>query len=105
MTKLKSTIPQFKSIQEEAEFGDTHDTTDYLDEMRSIKVKFVKPRGLNRLQLKKMYTVLDEMNGIGGKGIVDASTTIDEVLYGENGAWRGTMPPKKVSAKKTGADT
>lgn len=55
--------------------------------------------------MKKMYTVLDEMNGIRGAGIVDASTTIDEVLYGEQGAWRGTMPPKKVSAKETGTDT
>lgn len=43
MTKLKSSIPQFKSTQEEAEFWDTHDVTNYLDEMRPVKVRFVKP--------------------------------------------------------------
>jgi hypothetical protein len=29
----KHTIPAFKTIKEEAEFWDTHDITDYLDEM------------------------------------------------------------------------
>lgn len=43
MTKQKSRIPNFKSIQEEAEFWDTHDFTDYLDELRPVKVHFAKP--------------------------------------------------------------
>lgn len=29
----KSRIPEFKSIEEEAEFWDTHDITDFLDEL------------------------------------------------------------------------
>lgn len=48
-----------------------------------------------REQMKHMYKVLDEMNGAGDPTLVDVSATIDEVLYGENGAWRGTMPPSR----------
>lgn len=40
--------------------------------------------------LDRMYQAWNEVNGIGEAGITDASTTIDEVLYGENGAWRGS---------------
>jgi predicted DNA binding CopG/RHH family protein len=38
----KSRIPEFKSIEEEAEFWDTHDFTDYLDEFRPVKVRFAR---------------------------------------------------------------
>ena len=38
----KSRIPEFKTIQEEAEFWDTHDLTDYEDEFRPIKVRFAE---------------------------------------------------------------
>lgn len=40
-------------------------------------------------QLDQMYEAIDKMVGAGDSNITDASTTIDEVLYGENGAWRG----------------
>ena len=42
------------------------------------------------IKVQQMYTVLEELKGLGGEGIEDASSTIDEVLYGENGAWRGS---------------
>lgn len=37
-TKTKK-IPEFKTIAEEAEFWDTHDITDYLSEMKPVKLK------------------------------------------------------------------
>jgi predicted DNA binding CopG/RHH family protein len=40
MTNTKSRIPAFQTVQEEAEFWDTHDFTDYLDELKPVKVKF-----------------------------------------------------------------
>lgn len=40
-------------------------------------------------QLEEMYEAIDKMVAIGDPTITDASTTIDEVLYGEHGAWRG----------------
>lgn len=34
-------IPKFKNYAEEAEFWDTHDVTDYLDEMKFVDVEFL----------------------------------------------------------------
>lgn len=39
MTKKISKIPKFKSIPEEAEFWDTHDVTDFIDELTPVKMK------------------------------------------------------------------
>ncbi len=38
----KSRIPKFKNIQEEAEFWDSHDTTDFEDEFKTVKARFAK---------------------------------------------------------------
>ena len=46
MTEYKTTkpsgIPEFASIEEEAEFWDTHSTADYEDEFRPVRVRFAK---------------------------------------------------------------
>lgn len=42
-----------------------------------------------RGKVGKMYRTLKELDGAGGAGGADASSTIDELLYGEKGAWRG----------------
>lgn len=39
MKNLKK-IPQFKTDEEEAQFWDTHDTTDYIDWSKAQKVVF-----------------------------------------------------------------
>jgi hypothetical protein len=38
----KRRLPEFKSIEEEAEFWDTHDTTDFEEEFKPAKVRFAK---------------------------------------------------------------
>lgn len=38
----KNSIPQFASREEEAEFWDTHDMSDYWDELKPVKLKFAK---------------------------------------------------------------
>lgn len=43
-----------------------------------------------RAELKRMYDGLGKMKGLGSKEIKDGSTTINEVLYGEQGIWRGS---------------
>ena len=40
----KSKIPRFRSFQEEAEFWDTHDSTEFLRRMKPAKLQFPKPR-------------------------------------------------------------
>ena len=46
MTKIKkqnkSRIPKFKNIEEEANFWDTHDTTDFEDEFKPVRTRFAK---------------------------------------------------------------
>lgn len=39
--------------------------------------------------LEATYNALWKMNGMVKSDITDTSTTIDDVLYGENGIWRG----------------
>ncbi|RJS82250.1 hypothetical protein CW713_05345 [Methanophagales archaeon] len=36
-------IPIFKSVEEEAEFWDTHDTEEFADEFEPVEVKFARP--------------------------------------------------------------
>ena len=38
----QSRIPEFASRAEEAEFWDTHDATDYWDELKPVDVRFAK---------------------------------------------------------------
>ena len=42
--RKRSRIPRFRSEAEEARFWDTHDSTDFLDELRPTKVTFPHPR-------------------------------------------------------------
>lgn len=37
-----------------------------------------------------VYEATEKMIGIVKENVTDASTTIDELLYGENGVWRGS---------------
>lgn len=41
--RKKSRIPKFKSYEEEANWWDTHDTTEFEDEFKPVKLEFVKP--------------------------------------------------------------
>jgi hypothetical protein len=45
---------------------------------------------MSKAQLDVLYAVMRSIEGICKDPIKDASSTIDEVLYGENGAWRGS---------------
>ena len=39
------------------------------------------------VRVKQMYNALDKLDSVGSKGVTNASTTINETLYGEHGAW------------------
>ena len=40
--KQKSRIPEFKSLEEEAQWWDTHSVADYMDEFEIVEAKFAK---------------------------------------------------------------
>ncbi len=41
-TEKKSRIPEFKSVEQEAEFWDTHDLADYRHEFKPVRVRVAK---------------------------------------------------------------
>lgn len=41
---MKTRIPKFKSLEEERKFWDTHEITDFLDEIKPAKIEFKRPR-------------------------------------------------------------
>ena len=55
---------------------------------RELLDKALSRREAHRNQ--RVYTTLKALDGIGDDDIKDASTTIDNVLYGEGGVWRGS---------------
>lgn len=43
-----------------------------------------------RTEMQHTYKVLRELDGVSQKQITNASEKINETLYGEQGAWRGS---------------
>lgn len=43
MTEQTSKLPQFQTPQDEAKFWDTHDFTDFMDEMTPVDMKVAQP--------------------------------------------------------------
>lgn len=41
------------------------------------------------LRVRRVYSGLWKIHGKGTPEMTDVSSTIDEILYGENGAWKG----------------
>ena len=78
--KLKSRIPEFKSLDEEALFWDTHDITDFEDETDNVNIVFDlhKPKQ-ETLVLRLQRNVKDKLEHVAKlKGInVSALTRID----------------------------
>jgi len=69
--KNKKMIPKFKNIKEEADFWDKNDVTDFLSEMKKVKVEYA-PKILKeeniviRVQpkMKKRLEILAENSGL-----------------------------------------
>jgi len=59
-------------------------TFNYGDRQTSNKTLHIQSHS----EIRKMYKELKKLDGYIKSPIVNASTTIDEVLYGENGAWK-----------------
>ena len=59
---MKKRIPKFRNVKEEAQFGDTHDSTDYLDEFdEDTETIFVRPEnGIVELKTKLWKKLVQE---------------------------------------------
>jgi hypothetical protein len=87
---IRTSILLPAALHKELEIASRQDGETVTGLIRYAVEHFMRAR--NSAKLKKLYETLREMEGMGDKHVTDASTTIDEVLYGEKGAWRGTMP-------------
>lgn len=65
---MMKTIPAFKSEQEEADFWDTHDSTEYLDDMEPEEATFVDARPRKRsISLRIDADAIDELRNIADR--------------------------------------
>ena len=65
-----------------------HDQRRPVSEIVAIAVRQVIETN-DQSRLERMYKGLFALAGAGTKGVTDASSTIDETLYGADGAWKG----------------
>ena len=75
MKKKELKIPEFKSIEEEAEFWDTHSLADYWDKFDDVKlsVDLKKPRD-DMLILRLQKELKQRLNKIAKNNGLDLST-------------------------------
>lgn len=66
-------IPRFKSRQEEAEFWDTHDTTEFEDEFVEVRLKVAKPL-VHILAVRLDAKTITKLGIIGRKKGIGPST-------------------------------
>jgi len=67
--KTKSRIPRFKTLEEEAEFWETHSTTEFEDEFKEVRVKVARPLG-HILAVRLDAHTIDRLAEIGrAKGL------------------------------------
>ena len=95
MTKL----PEFKSEQEESEFWDSHELTDYLDETAPVDVQFVDARPRKTLiSLRMPPEVIAQLKDLAHARGIGYQTLIRmwvmERLTME-GAGAPTIPPRQ----------
>ena len=87
----KQPIPEFKSRQEEAEFWDNHDLSDYWDEFKPVRVRFAKnlSEGITiRLDPKTLGQVREEAGRLGLGPTQLIRMWVLERLHGAGGAKR-----------------
>ena len=69
----KKKIPKFKTIQEEAEFWDTHDITDNWEGTKEVEIKFAK-KLQHILGIRLSANTIDQLDKKGEEIGVGAST-------------------------------
>ena len=71
--KTRSRIPRFKSREEEAQFWETHSTTEFEDEFEEVKLKVARPLG-HILAVRLDARTIDRLAEVGRAKGLDPST-------------------------------
>lgn len=70
-----SKIPKFKSLEEERTFWDTHDATEYLEDLKPAKITFARPKK-KLISLRLDTSHLEQLRAIAAaKGIAYLTLT------------------------------
>jgi len=72
-TSTKSRIPRFKSVEEEADFWDTHDSTEFEDEFKEVKIRVARPL-VHVLAVRLDAKTIDQLATVGRKKGIGPST-------------------------------
>ena len=71
--RTKSRIPRFKSREEEADFWDTHSTTEFEDEFVEVKMEVARPL-IHTLAVRMDAKTIDRLAAVGRKKGIGPST-------------------------------
>ncbi|MBI2913578.1 MAG: hypothetical protein HYY03_06630 [Chloroflexi bacterium] len=71
--KTRSKIPRFKTREEEAQFWDTHSTTEFEDEFTEVKLKVARPL-IHTLAVRMDARTIDRLAAVGRKKGIGPST-------------------------------
>ena len=69
----RSKIPRFKSLEEEAVFWETHDSTEFEDEFKEVRVRVAKPLA-HILAVRLDAKTIDLLAAVGRKKGIGPST-------------------------------
>lgn len=68
----ESRTPEFSNLEEDAEFWDTHDITDFLDELRPVKAQVAANLSGRRspgvISIPLEQRIIDELRRVGKTG-------------------------------------
>ena len=63
-------LPQFQSEQEESDFWDTHDSTNYFHEMEEVEITYIDARPKNQISLHFTTETIDQLKSVASqKGV------------------------------------
>ncbi|MCH7811083.1 MAG: hypothetical protein IH958_00440 [Chloroflexi bacterium] len=71
--RARSRIPHFKSLEEEAQFWETHDTTEFEDEFDEVRVRVARPL-THILAVRLDAKTIDRLAAAGRKKGIGPST-------------------------------
>lgn len=69
----RSRIPRFKSLEEEAQFWDTHSTTEFEDEFTEVKMDVARPL-IHTLAVRLDARTIDRLAAVARKKGIGPST-------------------------------
>ena len=78
-------IPEFKSMEEERNFWNTHDTTEFLDELEPVDAIFVRRKPMTSISLRLPNEDLEKIKRIAKKHGIPYTTLIRNMIKRELG--------------------